>query len=83
MRIMKLLMLAALAMIVATSCSQNSLRVKRGKAPKILVLYYSQTSNTKAVAEEIATRLKSDIEEITLVEPYDTAFQASLPKLIP
>ena len=30
---MKLLMLAALAMIVATSCSQNSMRAKRGKAP--------------------------------------------------
>ena len=78
MKILKLMMLAALAMIVVTSCSQNNLRVKRGKAPKVLVLYYSQTSNTKAVAEEIATRLKSDIEEITLVEPYDTAFQATI-----
>ncbi len=72
------MMLAALAVMVVTSCSQNNLRVKRGKAPKVLVLYYSQTSNTKAVAEEIATRLKSDIEEITLVEPYDTAFQATI-----
>ena len=72
------MMLAALAVMVVTSCSQNNLRVKRGKAPKMLVLYYSQTSNTKAVAEEIATRLKSDIEEITLVEPYDTAFQATI-----
>ena len=78
MKILKLMMLAAVAMMVVTSCSQNNLRVKRGKAPKVLVLYYSQTSNTKAVAEEIATRLKSDIEEITLVEPYDTAFQATI-----
>ena len=78
MKILKLMMLAALAVMVVTSCSQNNLRVKRGKAPKVLVLYYSQTSNTKAVAEEIATRLKSDIEEITLVEPYDTAFQATI-----
>lgn len=78
MKIMKLIMLAAVAMMAVTSYSQNSLRVKRGKAPKVLVLYYSQTSNTKAVAEEIATRLKSDIEEITLVEPYDTAFQATI-----
>ena len=44
----------------------------------MLVLYYSQTSNTKTVAEEIATRLHADIEEITLVEPYDTAFQATI-----
>ena len=78
MKIMKLLMLAAVAMMVVTSCSQNSLRVKRGKAPKMLVLYYSQTSNTKTVAQEIATRLHADIEEITLVEPYDTAFQATI-----
>ena len=78
MKIMKLLMLAALAMIVATSCSQNSLRAKKGKAPKMLVLYYSLTSNTKTVAQEIAKRLNADIEEIALVEPYDTAFQATI-----
>lgn len=78
MKIMKLLMIAALAMIVATSCSQNSMRAKREKAPKMLVLYYSLTSNTKTVAQEIATRLHADIEEITLVEPYDTAFQATI-----
>ncbi len=78
MKIMKLMMIAALAMIVATSCSQNSLRAKKGKAPKMLVLYYSLTSNTKTVAQEIATRLHADIEEITLVEPYDTAFQATI-----
>ncbi len=78
MKIMKLMMIAALAMIVATSCSQNSLRAKKGKAPKMLVLYYSKTSNTKTVAQEIATRLHADIEEITLVEPYDTAFQATI-----
>ena len=83
MKILKLMMLAALAVMVVTSCSQNNLRVKRGKAPKVLVLYYSQTSNTKAVAEEIATRLKSDIEEITLVEPYDTAFQATIERCTP
>jgi flavodoxin len=78
MKIMKLMMIAALAMIVVTSCSQNSLRTKKGKDPKMLVLYYSLTSNTKTVAQEIATRLHADIEEITLVEPYDTAFQATI-----
>ena len=44
----------------------------------MLVLYYSLTLNTKTVAQEIATRLHADIEEITLVEPYDTAFQATI-----
>lgn len=77
MKILKLMLLAAVAMMVVTSC-QNSLRAKKGKAPKMLVLYYSQTSNTKTVAQEIATRLHADIEEIALVEPYDTAFQATI-----
>ena len=78
MKILKLMLIAAFAMIVVASCGQKSMRVQRGKAPKMLVLYYSQTSNTKAVAQEIATRLNADIEEITLVEPYDTAFQATI-----
>ena len=76
MKIFKLIMLIALAMMVITSCSQKKDAEK--KASKVLVLYYSQTSNTKTVAQEIATRLNADIEEITLVEPYDTAFQATI-----
>ena len=45
---------------------------------KVLVVYYSQTSNTKAVAEEIATKLGADIEEIVAVKPYDGDFQATI-----
>ncbi len=72
-------MLAAVAMMVAVACNPNKTqRANFGPKPKMLVLYYSQTSNTKAVAQEIATRLEIDIEEITLVEPYDTAFQATI-----
>jgi flavodoxin len=78
MKILKLMMCAALAMMVVTSCSQKSQNSEKEKASKVLVLYYSQTSNTKTVATEIATRLNADIEEITLVEPYDTAFQATI-----
>ena len=70
------MMLAALAVMIVTSCSQKS--QKSEKASKMLVLYYSQTSNTKVLAQEIAKRLNADIEEITLVEPYDTAFQATI-----
>lgn len=47
-------------------------------AQKPLVLYYSQTSNTKAVAEEIATKLGADIEEIALVTPYDGDYKATI-----
>lgn len=78
MKLLKIILLAAVAVMVVTSCSQSSQRAKKGKAPKMLVLYYSLTSNTKTVAQEIATRLHADIEEIALVEPYDTAFQATI-----
>ena len=78
MKLLKIILFAAVAVMVVTSCSQNSMRAKKGKAPKMLVLYYSLTSNTKTVAQEIATRLHADIEEIALVEPYDTAFQATI-----
>lgn len=54
---------------IASSCNTNS------KAPKVLVLYYSQSANTKAVAEEFAKRLGADIEEILPVEPYGGTFQ--------
>ncbi len=72
MKLLKMILCAAVALIAVISCTQKK------EAPKMLVLYYSQTSNTKAIAQEIATRLKIDIEEITLVEPYDTAFQATI-----
>lgn len=37
---------------------------------KILVVYYSATSNTKSVAEKIANNLNADIFEIVPVEEY-------------
>ena len=78
MKILKMVLCAALAMMVIASCSQKK-ETSGGVVPsKPLVLYYSLTSNTKQVATEIATRLNADIEEITLVEPYDTAFQATI-----
>lgn len=66
----KLLVLAAM-LLLAVSCSQK-------KAPKVLVLYYSQTANTKAVAEEIANRLGADIEAIIPAVPYDGDYQATI-----
>ena len=72
-------MCAAVVLMVAVACNPNKKhRANIGPRPKVLVLYYSQTSNTKAVAQEIATRLDADIEEVALVEPYDTAFQATV-----
>lgn len=59
------------AMILAVSCGQK-------KAQKVLVIYYSQTGNTKLVAEEIAAKLGADIEEIVAVNPYDGDFMQTI-----
>ena len=72
MKIFKMMMCAALAMMCAVSCTPKK------ETPKILVLYYSQTSNTKTVAQEIATRLNADIEEIVPVVAYDGDFEATI-----
>ena len=77
MRLLKLMMLAAVALMAVVSCTPRKGTSKK-ESPKVLVLYYSLTSNTQTVAQEIATRLNADIEEIALVEPYDTAFQATI-----
>ena len=74
MKLLKIIMCAAVALMTVVSCSPK----KEAPKSKVLVLYYSQTSNTKTVAQEIATRLDADIEKISLVEPYDTAFQATI-----
>ena len=62
----KLLSVIATAtmMLTAVSCGQK-------KDAKVLVLYYSQTSNTEQVANEIASRLNADKEAIVAVNPYE------------
>ena len=51
---------------------------QKKEAVKTLVVYYSQTSNTKTVAQEIATRLGAELKEIIPVKPYDGDFQATI-----
>ena len=48
------------------------------KPKKVLVLYYSQTGTTQAVAEELQKQLGADIERIEAVVPYDGDFQATI-----
>ena len=60
-----------MAMMLALACN-------RSQAPKILVLYYSQTGTTEKVAQALQTSLGADIEAILPVEPYDGDFQATI-----
>ena len=77
MKNLKMMIIIATAMVTAVSCGPKK-ETQKEEAPKMLVLYYSQTGNTKAVAEEIANKLGADIEEITMLEPYDPDFQATI-----
>ena len=63
--------LLAGALLISTSC-------KREQAPRILVLYYSQTGTTKAVAEQLQSVLGADIAAIEAVVPYDGDFGATI-----
>ena len=77
MKNVKLLLVLATVTLTAVSCGSKK-EAPKEEAPKMLVLYYSQTGNTKAVANEIATKLSADIEEIVAVNPYDGDFQATI-----
>ena len=85
MKHLKLMLVIATAAVTAISCgtkNENKEEATEKEAPKVLVLYYSQTSNTKAVATEIATKLNADIEEIVAVNPYDGDFQTTIDRCI-
>ena len=73
MRTLKLILATTIVALTAASCGNN-----KQEAPKVLVLYYSQTGNTKAVAQEIATLLDADIDVIEAAKPYDGDFQATI-----
>ena len=66
------IMAIAATLMAAVSCGQKK------QAPKVLVLYYSQTNNTRTVAEAIAGKLGADTEEIVALNPYDGDFQATI-----
>ena len=81
MKNMKLMLVLATVGMTAVSCGSQK-ETPKEEAPKVLVLYYSQTSNTKAVAEAIARQLNADMEEIVAVNPYDGDFQATIERCI-
>ena len=67
---MKQITLAA-AMLAAVACNTK-------QESKVLVLYYSQTGNTQAVAEQMASLLGADLATIVATDPYDGDFQATI-----
>ena len=73
MKNLKWLVVLAIGMLTTVACNS-----KKTEKQRVLVLYYSQTSNTKKVAEEIATRVGADIEEVVPTKPYDGDFQATI-----
>ena len=74
MKTIKTMLAFVAAMLAAVSCGSK----KEAPQQKVLVLYYSQTATTKTVAQELATKLGADIEEIVPVTPYDGDFQATI-----
>ena len=80
MKSMKMILVLATMMLAAVSCGPRPEAPKEEtpKIPKMLVIYYSQTSNTKTVATEIATKLGADLAEIVPMELYDGDFQATI-----
>ena len=79
MKTMKLMLaLTVVAMSAACGSNQQEADTAKQKAPKMLVVYYSQLGNTKAVAEEIAQKTGADIEAVEAVNPYDGDFDATI-----
>ena len=76
MKTMKWMLALAAAVVAAVACGPKK------EAPKVLVLYYSQTGNTKVVADEIATRLGADIEAIEAAVPYDGTYQETIARCL-
>lgn len=68
---MRKTILATVALAAMVSCASD-------QQPKALVLYYSQTNTTKAVAEEIALQTGADIEAFDVEQPYDGTYQETI-----
>ncbi len=82
---MYLLILLAVAVVVSvvacTSKKKPDVQIK-DSAPKYLVIYYSQTGVTKAVAEEIQKKLGADIDSIEVSVPYDGSYQETIDRCL-
>lgn len=66
-------------MLLALSCANSP---KKADSPKSLVIYYSQTGNTKAVAEAIQAKTGADIESIVVVDAYDGDYDSTIQRCL-
>ncbi len=66
-------MVVLAGVFAASSCGSQS-----QDSPKSLVLYYSQTGVTFAVADELSQQLGADVARIEAVVPYDGDFQETI-----
>ena len=81
MKTLKMTLVLATVTLAAVSCGPKKTEQTTEtieEAPKMLVVFYSQTSNTKQVADVMATQLGADLAEIVPVEPYDGDFYATI-----
>ena len=77
----KLLLSMAMITAITASCTNRQAENTNSQAEdtnRQLVLYYSETGSTKAVAEELQKQLGADIEAIECVNPYSGNFQETI-----
>jgi len=81
MKTLRMTLVLATVTLAAVSCgpkkTEQTMETKE-ETPKMLVVFYSQTSNTKQVADVMATQLGADLAEIVPVEPYEGDFYATI-----
>ena len=77
MKHIKTTVLTTAAMMAFASCSQKGAQENEGT--KSLVVYYSQTGATKAVAQELQTLTGADIDSIVVAEnPYAGTYEETI-----
>ena len=77
----KLLLSMAMITAITASCTNRQAQNTNSQTENTnrqLVLYYSETGSTKAVAEELQKQLGADIEAIECVNPYSGNFQETI-----
>ena len=71
---MKKLLFTFAAALLLVACTGKKTPAPTA-APKMLVVYYSQNSTTRSVAEEIAERTHADLAILSVVNPFDGSFE--------